>query len=61
MRVEKHERKTIKHGKRDQLEAAKADLFADLDEVNEKDQKLLGEGRELERQREEKLNNLARV
>ena len=59
MRVEKHERKTIKHGKRDQLEAAKADLFADLDEVNENDQRLLGEGRELERQREEKLNNLA--
>jgi len=46
MRVEKHERKTIKHHKRDQLEAAKADLFADLDEVNEMDQKLAGMGRE---------------
>jgi hypothetical protein len=46
MRVEKHERKTIKHQKRDQLEAAKADLFADLDQVNEMDQKLAGMGRE---------------
>ena len=45
MRVEKHERKTIKHQKRDQLEAAKADLFADLDQVNEMDQKLVGMGR----------------
>lgn len=46
MNVEKHERKAIKHGKRDQLEAAKADLFADLDEVNEMDKRLTGIGRE---------------
>ena len=45
MNVEKHERKTIKHGKRDQLEAAKADLFADLDQVNEMDQKLTEMGK----------------
>ena len=40
MNVEKHERKSIKKAKKQQLESAKDDLFADLDQVNELDQKL---------------------
>lgn len=41
MALEKHQRKTIKHKKKAELEAAKDDLFNDLDEVNELDKKLL--------------------
>jgi hypothetical protein len=41
MALEKHQRKTIKHKKKAELEAAKDDLFEDLDEVNERDQQLL--------------------
>ena len=59
MRVEKHERKTIKHQKRDQLEAAKAELFADLDQVNEMDQKLAEMGREQERRRQQLQDQVA--
>lgn len=41
MALEKHQRKTIKHKKTAELEAAKDDLFQDLEEVNERDQRLL--------------------
>ena len=40
MNLEKHQRKTIKKAKQGQLDDAKADLFEDLDQVNELDKKL---------------------
>ena len=46
MQVEKHERKTIKHAKAAELGKARDELFADLDEVNELDSKLLQQGRD---------------
>jgi hypothetical protein len=41
MAIEKHQRKTIKHQKKDYLQAAKDDLFKDLEDVNEMDKKLI--------------------
>lgn len=40
MDLERHERKTIKGKKKAELKNAQAELFADLDEVNELDSKL---------------------
>jgi len=41
MNLERHQRKTIAGMKESELEKAKEDLFKDLDEVNELDQKLV--------------------
>jgi hypothetical protein len=40
MGLEKHQRKTIKNMKKDELKKYQDDLFDDLEEVNETDQKL---------------------
>ena len=49
MELERHQRKTIKHSMKAQLETAKDDLFKDLEEVNQADAKLLGSKKEAEK------------
>ena len=62
MTVERHERKTIKNKKKAELNAAQDQLFADLDEVNQLDEKLTHQGAsaaaEFERKKKEALREI---
>ena len=51
MDLERHQRKTIKKQKKAELERAKDDLFADLEDVNEMDSKLQKQSEKEEKKR----------